>query len=510
MLKLFGTDKSDHPFADIKEARRVVAELPGADPVKALDELTHWIESVRSEETFKPEHRAALVQILDEAAQGPIRKLSREYLSSSRLSKQREHQLWTAIYAYYKQSALAFAGSLEAYVLGMKGADALKGYVPVFAVRGLRAVAAQIKWLHVRYGPLDESLWAMVNRIYAIVETKGFARQRVTPYPGVPAESTPEFEFVRTVMFEACSPDSLLPLEIELAERLIAQFSPMFVMAAQPQPDTAYWLDVARPEAPTRMQRPPAHASIGLRFFSGGKAFAEIERLAQSIRASREIPVDINLGGAYPAEAVLHVLDHLQMHWSPKLPERKHQRHRVKSRLTVAFGFDGALDALEPENSLTFDGSNRESWIVENVSAGGFGALIPQVKGDWLRIGCIVALQPEGGDNWLLGVIRRLSRPTLHQAQVGIQTIARGARPVALRVQVGDVLSRDHERGIVIAAQPSDADIQLVLRSGVHEPGLRFVLEEGGARTVLLSIAPLERGADFELLRCRQQVRDAA
>lgn len=509
MLKLFGAGKSDHPLGDMKEARQVVAELPRADPAKALDEITHWVESVRAEESFRADHRAAVVQLLDEAAQDPLRRLSREYLSSPRLSKQREHLLWTGIHRYWKESATAFAQLLETYVAGGKAADGLKAYAPLFAARGLRAMAAQLKWLHARYGPLDESLWARTNRLYAIADTKGFAAQRVTPYPAVPGETTPEREYLRTVMFEACSPDSLLPLEAELAERLIAQFSPEFVITPQQQPDSAYWLDVARPEPPSRIQRPPQHASIGLRFFSGGQAFEEIERLAASIRATKEVPADLNLGGSYPADAVLHVLEHLQLHWSPKLPERKHQRHRVKSRLTVAFGFDGAMDALEPEVSLTFDGSNRESWIVENVSAGGFGALIPQVKGDWLRIGCLVALQPEGGDNWLLGIVRRLSRPTLQQAQVGIQTIARNARPVALRVKAGDTLSLDVERGMLIDTH-AEGELQLVVRNGVHEPGLAFVMEGAPDGAVLLPIAPSERGADFELLRVRQMVRDAA
>jgi hypothetical protein len=509
MLKLFGAGKSDHPLGDIKEARRIVAELPRADPAKALDEVTHWIESVRSEEAFRPDHRATVIQLLDEAAQDSLRRLSREYLSSPRLSKQREHHLWTGIYRYWKECALAFSQLLEAYVAGGKAGEGLKGYAPLFAVRGLRAMAARLKWLHARYGPLDESLWAMTNRLYAIADAKGFATQRVAPYPAVPGETTAQYEYLRTVMFAACSPDSLLPLEAELAERLIAQFSPEFTITAQQQADSAYWMDVARPEPPSRIQRPPQHASIGLRFFSGGRAFEDIERLAAGIRATKEVPADLNLGGTYPAATVLHVLEHLQLHWSPKVPERKHQRHRVKSRLTVAYGFDGAMDALEPEVSLTFDGSDRESWIVENVSAGGFGALVPQVKGDWLRIGCLVALQPEGGDNWLLGIVRRLSRPTLQQAQVGIQTIARNARPVALRVRAGDTLSLDVERGLLIDVQ-AEGELQLIVRNGVHEPGLAFVMEGAPDGAVLLPIAPTERGADFELLRVRQMVRDAA
>ena len=61
MFKLFGGSKSDHPMADLKEARRLLDELPAGDAWKATDELIHWHDSVRDAPDFKPEHRAQLV-----------------------------------------------------------------------------------------------------------------------------------------------------------------------------------------------------------------------------------------------------------------------------------------------------------------------------------------------------------------------------------------------------------------------------------------------------------------
>ena len=146
MLKLFGVGKSDHPLGDIKDARRVVAELPRADPAKALEEVTHWIESVRVEETLRPDHRAAVLQLLDEAAQDSLRRLSREYLSSPRLSKQREHVLWTGIHRFWKESALgvrADPGGVRRRRQAGRRTEGLRA-----AVRGARAArdgrAAQV------------------------------------------------------------------------------------------------------------------------------------------------------------------------------------------------------------------------------------------------------------------------------------------------------------------------------------------------------------------------------
>ena len=87
MFKLFGGPKSDHPMAELKEARRLLDEVPSGDAFKALDELTHWHESVRTAADFKPDHRTQLVLMIDEVAQSHARKLQRDYLSTTRPSR---------------------------------------------------------------------------------------------------------------------------------------------------------------------------------------------------------------------------------------------------------------------------------------------------------------------------------------------------------------------------------------------------------------------------------------
>jgi hypothetical protein len=508
MIGIFSSTRSDHPMADLREAKRLLAALP-AEPQQALEELTHWLDSVTSEASFKPESRAQLVQLIDEAGQAPARKFARDYLGAPRLGKLQETKLWGVVHAFWKASALGYVTCLDAYATGAKGGDALKGLVPLLAVRALRSLGAQLKWLYLRYGPLDQRVWTMISGVYALAEARKHARTKVTVYPGIPAESTAEQEFLRVAMLSACSPDSLLPNEIELAERVISGWAPRFLLVGEHQAETPYWIDLTSGQPPVRIARPPLPGP-GIRFFGAGPAFAEIDALVQQIRNTREFPPSLGVGETMTAEAALGVLEHLDACWSPKLPERRHARHRVKSRLTIAWGFDGILEVLQPGNSLNFDNSRYESWIVENVSVGGFGALVPQVRGDWLRIGCLLAMQPEGGDNWLIGVVRRLSRPSLEQAAVGIQTIARGAVPVQLRVHSGHVVSDDTETGILLNPTSPDGEMQLLVRAGVHAPGQSFSFDLNARHTVLLPVGVPERRADYELLRCRHLVRDAA
>jgi hypothetical protein len=509
MLGIFNGTRSDHPLADVKEAKQLLEALPAGEPLRAVEEIVHWLDSVRAEAGFKPEARAQLVQLLDEAGQAPARKLAREYLATARIGKQQESQLWTALHAFYHQTAVGYLTCLDAYAMGAKGGDALKRSLPLLGVRGLRALAARLKWLQLRYGPVDEQLWTMLCRTYTLLATRKLSRTGVAVYPGVSTESTPELEFLRAAMLSACSVASLLPAEIEIAERVIALLAPHFPIDPVQQPEMPYWIDLAEGKPPVRMARPPQPAP-GVRFFGAGRAFAELQALAQQIRKTREVPAAISLGGACTPEAVLGVLEHLEHHWSPKLPERRHPRHRVKSRLTIAWGFEGILEVLRPCSTSSLDGTRFESWIVENVSVGGFGALVPQVRGDWLRIGCLLAMQPEGGDNWLIGVVRRLSRPSLSQAAVGIQTLARSAAPIELRVQVGGTTTLDTETAILLDPGRLGGEVQILLPAGVHAPGESFVFDCKGLRTMLVPLGVAERRNDYELLRCSHLIRDAA
>ncbi len=503
MISLFGSKKPDHPMAELKEARKILEELPADDAFKCADELTHWLESVVAAEGFKAEYRAQLVQLLDETAQTHLRKLARDYMVSPRLARYQEIRLWTAIHEYWRQASLAYATCVDLYATGAKGAEALKGSMPLLLVRALRALRTQMKWMHVRYGPMDPSVWGVVAKVYALAENRKLAHSSVTVYPGIPGDSTPEQEFLKAVMLSASSPDSLLPLEIELCERLIAHFCASFTLRLDLQPDIAYWIDLATSQAPLRLARPPQHAPT-LRFFAAGKALEDLENLIAAVRTTGSVPPQVNLGGTYPAETVLDVLDHLALYWSHQPPERKHQRHRVKSRLNVTHGYDGVLAVLG--GCGTPDTSGAETWIVENVSVGGFGAGIPEMKGDWLKIGCLLGLQPEGGDNWVLGVIRRLQRDNPQKGSVGIQTMAKSAQLVQLSLG-----GAGGETGILLGdgGEP-DGEARLLLRAGVFVPGQNMEYRKGELTCLLMPQGVVDSGEDYEVVKFREMIRDAS
>jgi len=129
------------------------------------------------------------------------------------------------------------------------------------------------------------------------------------------------------------------------------------------------------------------------------------------------------------------------------------------------------------------------------------------VKGDWLRVGVLVATQPEGGMNWLLGIVRRITRDRSGNAQVGIQTVSRFPVVVALHVQVGETVSIDTEPGVLLGPATGETPVEVLLRPGVHAADQNFVLERDGRKVLLVPDTVRERGFDYELISCHGVAR---
>jgi hypothetical protein len=496
-LGRFGSPRSDHPLADPREVRRIIDAIPAADSFKAVDDILGWLESLEAAADFPAASQFPVLARLDDAAQPHLRRLARNYLQTPRLSRAEELRLrrlsqgfWTLMAAGYERclaSAGAFAG------------DALAD----LSTRLLVALGNVIKWERFQFAPPPGVVWQRLGAALLAAEAGGVA-DRLVSVPGAPGGlSGAQREFLRRVAFEAASVDSLLPLQVELAERLVSHVLPGFVIAERAEHDSVYWVDLGQPRAPTRMADMPERAEAGQRFFKPAAAHAALAALLHELERGHDVPPDINLGGQYPAHVLVPVLRHLATYLAPIPPQRRHPRHAVRQRASVANGMAAAWSAFSGQSTSPAL-ARAESWVVHDVSRGGFGARVGNSPGEWLKVGALVVVQPEGGSNWVLGVIRRYLRLAGNEAQVGIETLARRPLPTELRALSSSTY-------VVAEGMPA-----LLIREECHPGELRAVLPHGcfgqrdtmecfveGRRTLLQPAGLLESGDDWELARYR-------
>lgn len=420
----FFSKQAAHPLADPREAKRILADIASGEPLSAAEEASGWLESIVAATDFKLAQRLDLILKLDEAAVAQARRLGRDYPPLGNANRARETKQWDVGHSFWHLLADAYFDCVTRYRAPEKDADAIRSQLLLLYGRLIHAMAAQLKWKQFRYGPVEPDYWQKLGSIYlAAVDAKLDQKPLILYAAG--AESTIEAEYLKVLAFHATSLDNLKPLQIEIAERFIGYFLPYFSLVREPRPENVYWVDAGKPLPPTRLARAPEF-SPSLRFFNGTRAVDAVGKTIEQISNEGRVPPGINLGAQYEPEVVIPVLEHLAMYWSPKPPMRNAARRRINSPLKLVNGMAGVHRHLAGQ-----PGANGvESWVIDDVSLGGMGAHAIQSRHDWIRIGVMVAVQPEGGDNWLIGVVRRYVRTGANQDSIGIETISKTPRAV--------------------------------------------------------------------------------
>lgn len=499
--------KSDHPLADPRECRRIIGELPKDNAFKALDEIVAWLESLIASPGFPEDQLYEVLVQLEERALFHLGRLSREYLQNARQSRAEERRLWSINTTFWRLLSDAYERCLGVFQPGLRQPEALRVLLPALCSRQIAALATLLKWELFHYAPTSGTVWGRVGRTLLQAEAEGVDGKVVSLGAGGRITS-PAQEFLKLVVFQSASPDSLRPVDMELAERLVAHYLHGFVCSATASHDSVYWIDLAQMLPPQRLARMPAKAEKTQRFFRPAAAHAEMQALLIRLEHGDPLPAEINLGAQYPTKAVLPALRHLVTYLAPIPPQREHDRHRVAHRMSVLHGLVNAFVVFSGEFGGRPAGLQMEDWAVENVSRGGFGSLLPNAGGDWLKVGALIAMQPDGGSNWLLGIVRRCLRENGQQTRVGIQTLARKVVSVDLRLRDGGVMGG--MPGLLLGDGNAPGEVRLILPAGSFSPQDTLECKLDGRRFLMEPVTLIEQTADYELARYRQQAAVAA
>ena len=470
--------KPDHPLFDVKEAGRRLAELPKDNDFKALEEITSWLDSVKDTPGFLPEVRAAIIMLLDEAGQPLYAELLNLYLGAPHLQDFRGKHLWQGLHGFMKTLAEAYSVCVHKHRRAGKKSSEHKEIMPVICVRLLRAVAEQMKLQMMHYLDIEQSVWERLSRCYQFAEANRFTESMVFAYPNQEksayaprielAESlvfayqkqvihiSPQRELLRALMLYESSPGTLAPDQIELSFRIVGRMVSFFDFKNAPDPDCAFCFDLAKPNAPRRMDE-NIQPTPTMRFFGAYKAVPKIAHIIAQHEQGL-IQQEQRFGSEFTPAGKLTVLKHMQLYFGEDQPRRHQERRGINTALDVVHSFqtisrlvarmdiDNAANisekdaaALKERSDINLAADNdevdysTEKWTVSDVSVDGIGGIIPNNGGDWVKIGDLCGLKTENSPIWWVGVIRRLHTDPKGAVHVGIEMLAKKPMSVWLR-----------------------------------------------------------------------------
>jgi hypothetical protein len=504
-LRWPGGSGAEHPMANPVQARQIVAALPVQDSAKALEEIAEWLDSLNRTDGLKVDRRYESVDLLDDAAQRHLQTVTQEYLSTPRVQKFQENRLWSAVFGFARELGDAYVRCIKECVSGSEGAATAEKVLSAIVARAVRALALQMKWIQLRYGLVEKRIWSHLALLLRLAEEKGMAAQSIAVYPAPSPKSTIRREFLKALMIHASSLDGLTPVKQQIAERAMDHFADSFVLASGARGCT-HSFDLAVPRSPARLV--PGVAPAGLLFFGAGDALAHMEELAGRMAAQHSIPTEMDFGGSYDKNEIIGVLQHLAQYWSERPPVRGSERRLTAARMTVVPGADQIFGVLEPGTGAPLDFSRNqtaESWIVENVSDGGYGAIVPPQLIDWVRVGALIGMKGEISEHMGIGLIRRITRDDHQQRRVGVQVLTKTAVPVTIaRANTMSALNFDlrEEAAILLNIKPdARGEVDLLLREGIFDgrDSLDMTLQRRSYRLVPVRI--VEAGEDFRWVR---------
>lgn len=505
---LFGK-KSDHPLADMKTAQQVLDVIPKADTLKALVEITSWVEALRDHlDDFRLDHQVAVFNMLDEAAQPHVRKLQREYFTVQPLNKFQENRLWSALNDYFLYSESVFANIFSQCRKNDRGGDVGKLQLVLFASRAIIAISNRLKLAAVRYEQIDPALWVHLAVLYFYAEKHDFLDELVTLYPGMGITTSARREFAGLMVWYSVGTSTLAPLQIHIAERLIAHVNKYLEVGRQAAEGSLWAFNLIQPTAPIRANgEGTIHPSV--RFFGVGSLGEGLNDLIRTLNKG-VVPQEVNFyGSVYDAEVLEDVAQQLNARCILPPLTRKNVRRKLKVNLNVSHGFQNLID--NTDIGLNFGNSSNSIWEVEDVSATGFRSVVAPNQLENIKIGTLIGSKPENMGNWGVGIVRRLSRDAQNNLQVGVEILSNQVIGISLTV-ADRSRAEDADYLALHLSKPNDnsGEAWLIMKPGTFLPSRSFNMGLEGKTYLLLSLGLVESGDDYDLARYRKMEQDTS
>lgn len=444
--------KPDHPLRDAEAAKEVLAGLPEGVSLETLEQLSHWVGSVKDTPGFACDDRLAVMRLLDQAAAVHAEPLFNRFFSKIHQQDRATRKIWDALCEYWGRLAEGYAQCVADFEHGEKGANSVEEQMPLALARALRAASLRFKLRYLRFIGIDAKAWAPLYRMYAFAELKQFDHVPVVAYARE-VHTTARAELQTILLLYLAAPHEFPPGQLELAFRILARFAISAEWSRVPQAECNFVIDMGVGGPPFHMAAKEA-AGANKRFIGGGQALTKLAEL-RLLSEKNMLSEEQRFGGRFSPAQIITVIKHLQIYLGAEPPHWHYARTKAATQLSVVHGLKpicqrvtkielGSGMSLGEDMDIKAKTANimklvteeiestPETWAQNDQSEWGLGADIPPDLGKWAEPGKLCGIQPRGEKNWWVGIVRRMDAgDALH---CGIRIFSK--RPVSVWLRV--------------------------------------------------------------------------
>lgn len=449
----------DHPFRSVEDARKHLALLPEGDPEQCLAELTRWTASMNQTESFTPGRRARVLMMIDDAARLQWRELGARYLAPQGMPTENRDGDPAILRAMY-DSAFEFANG---FAITLDESEQSSRWVTLnqarLMIRSMRWLGRRLALAHMLSVPHTPAVWELLHRRRELAALRGLSASALPAFEGVKRNTSVNREYLRSLLLELASPETLRPRQVEMVYRIAARVATMARIEAQPGDETPFSVipkGSARP-IPVDRVKPGGTAPL---YINTVNCLPRLRAALERDMGRDPGDEDTLYGRGFTLRERNAMLNRLIEYWGLNPPQRRARRIPVALAARVVSGFAQVLSVVPVLDSpqVRNSGRTRSALSIEldqttktlkrskvraakvgparvlDASAGGLGLAIRRGEASWAKHGALVAVLIEPGKDWFVGVLRRIFSVD-EELRLGIQILAVKPRKVLLYAQ---------------------------------------------------------------------------
>jgi hypothetical protein len=520
--------KPDHPLRDADAAQEILGDLPAGVSLETLEQISHWVGSVKDTAGFACDDRLAVMRLLDQAAAAHAGPLFDQFYSKIHQQDRTTRKIWDALCEYWSRLAEGYAQCVADFEHGEKGANKVEEQMPLALARALRAASLRFKLRYLRFVGIDAKAWAALFRMYSFAELKQLDNVPVVAY-GHEVHTTARAELQKILLLYLAAPQVFPPGQLELAFRILARFAIAAEWSRVPQAECNFVIDMGVGGAPFHM-RAQESAGANKRFIGGGQALTRLNELSVLCEKNM-LREEQRFGPEFSPAQIITVIRHLCAYLGVTPPHRRYARTKGAAEVSVVHGLKpicqrvtkielGSGISLGEDLDIKARTGNMiklvaeeiestpEIWAQKDQSEWGLGADIPAELGKWAEPGRLCGIQLRGEKDWWVGIVRRVDAGNgLHcgirifskrPVSVWLRVLGAGEHHVADWESSTGSFSYDYLRALMLPdALKSHEYPVMILENKTYVPGqlCEVMMGEHGRQIKLVEF--IEEGEDY-------------
>ena len=452
-----------------------MSDLTSMDEGDVLAAVTTQLAKIQLTADKKLHSDMDLLLEIDAKTYQTTTNVLRKYLTTLKLNKNVEENVYAAAYSYYRQLCAAYTQFFDLYLAQNKIVLSPEK-VNLICCRYLNAMFAMTKWRYFDDQPAPSGTWKNVYKVINCAENLAIMNTNLFLYDFHKKEMSVATLLKQGFMMDTLQKGNYTRIQIQLTEQVLKIWASNPVITTKHKDDKyQFFINIESDKGPERIRAIEKFANY--RFWKTQRIVDLIEAYLCAVMTQKSVKA-FKLEKIASTEMMVQLFKKLRVDWCVDGYERQRRsetRNRRNKLINISHGLedicnrlsaakppldrwamfsedDGTQDAEMPVMSVAEMYAQQqkpvapnklgsENWLVVDESANGFGVNLGKSYNAWIEPGKLVGyIVPDERDLFVIAEIKSVRKQADGNYRAGLQIL--GSHSAF--VQIGRVQDQEH------------------------------------------------------------------